>query len=75
MTQTQAAETTNVLESPFNGTVHNTAPFSKISNKDYEPAIDLGIEKARKEIDAIVNNPAAPTFDNTIVGCLRKSRK
>lgn len=67
MTQTQAAETTNVLESPFNGTVHNTAPFSKISNKDYEPAIDLGIEKARKEIDAIVNNPAAPTFDNTIV--------
>lgn len=67
MTQTQAAETTNVLESPFNGTVHNTAPFSKISNKDYEPAIDLGIEKARKEIDAIVNNPAAPTFENTIV--------
>ena len=67
MTQTQAAETTNVLESPFKGTVHNTAPFSKISNKDYEPAIDLGIEKARKEIDAIVNNPAAPTFDNTIV--------
>lgn len=31
------------------------------------PAIDRGIERARAEIDAIVNNPEAPTFENTIV--------
>ena len=67
MTQTQTAQSGNVLESPFSGTVHETTPFSKIGNKDYEPAIDLGIEKARKEIDAIVANPEAPTFENTIV--------
>lgn len=47
-------------------TEHNTAPFSKIHNSDYEPAIDAGIEKARAEIDAIAHNPEAPTFENTI---------
>lgn len=66
-TQTQFAQAGNVFESPFVNTEHGTAPFSKISNKDYEPAIDRGIEKALKEIDAIVNNPEAPTFENTIV--------
>ena len=47
-------------------TEHNTAPFSKIHNSDYEPAIDAGIEKARAEIDSIAHNPEAPTFENTI---------
>ncbi len=55
-----------VFADKFN-TVHSTAPFSKISNADYEPAIDRGIEKAKAEIDAIANNPDAPTFENTVV--------
>jgi len=45
----------------------NTAPFSKISNKDYKPAIKKGIEIAKQEIDAIVNNSEKPTFENTTV--------
>lgn len=48
-------------------TPYGTVPFSKISNGDYMPAIDRGISLARQEIDAIVNNPEAPTFENTIV--------
>lgn len=48
-------------------TLHGTAPFSKINNSHYEEAIDRGISLARQEIDAIVNNEAAPTFENTIV--------
>lgn len=55
-----------VFADKFN-TVHSTAPFSKISNADYEPAIDRGIEKAKAEIDAIANKPDAPTFENTVV--------
>ena len=47
-------------------TKHNTAPFSKIKNEDYLPAIIKGIEIAKAEIDAIVNNPETPTFENTI---------
>lgn len=71
MTQTspiQAASAPGaVFAKPFTETVHGTAPFSLITNADYEPAIDRGIDLARKEIDAIAKNPEAPTFDNTIV--------
>ena len=55
----------NILTQYFN-TKHNTAPFSQIKNEDYLPAIKKGIEIAKAEIDAIVNNPEAPTFENTI---------
>lgn len=68
MTQAQ-----NIFESEFN-TVHNTAPFSKITNADYEPAIDRGIKLALAEIDAITSNPEAPTFENTIVALERNGR-
>jgi peptidyl-dipeptidase Dcp len=56
----------NILTQYFN-TKHNTAPFSQIKNEDYLPAIKKGIEIAKAEIDAIVNSPEAPTFENTIV--------
>lgn len=56
----------NPLEQPFNSTVHETVPFSSLNNSQWEPAIDRGIALANSEIDAIVNNPDAPTFDNTI---------
>ena len=68
MTQAQ-----NIFESEFN-TVHDTAPFSKITNADYEPAIDRGIKLALAEIDAITSNPEAPTFENTIVALERNGR-
>jgi len=56
----------NVLLSKFT-TKHNTAPFSQISIEDYFPAFQNGIVLAKAEIDAIVNNPEAPTFENTIL--------
>ena len=45
----------------------NTAPFSKISNDNYKPAIQKGIEIAKLEIDAITHNSNEPTFENTTV--------
>ena len=48
-------------------TPYQTPPFSQIKVEHYEPAIDYAIEKNREEIDAIINNPEAPTFENTIV--------
>lgn len=47
-------------------TKHNTAPFSKIKIEDYLPAFQKNIEKARNEIDTIINSPENPTFENTI---------
>jgi peptidyl-dipeptidase Dcp len=54
-----------VLTSTFN-TKHNTAPFSQIKIEDYQPAFETTIAEARAEIDAIINNAEAPTFENTI---------
>lgn len=45
----------------------DTAPFEQIKNEHYKPAIERAIQIAKDEIDAIVNNPDAPTFENTTV--------
>jgi peptidyl-dipeptidase Dcp len=42
-------------------------PFDKIKDEDFQPAIEAGMAQQRAEIEAIANNPEAPTFDNTIV--------
>ena len=40
--------------------------FDKIRNEHYLPAFEQGIKEAKEEIDAIVNNPEEPTFENTV---------
>lgn len=55
----------NPLLSKFD-TPYQTPPFDKIKHEHYKPALDSAISMARHEIDAIVNNPAEPTFENTI---------
>ena len=47
-------------------TPYEYTPFDTIKETDYEPAILKGIEEEDKEIDQIVNQPEAPTFENTI---------
>jgi len=42
-------------------------PFDKIKDEDYQPAIEAGMAQQQAEIRAIADDPAAPTFDNTIV--------
>jgi peptidyl-dipeptidase Dcp len=57
--------TMKILTQKFT-TKHNTAPFSQIKLEDFQPAFEENIAKARAEVDAITNNPEAPTFENTI---------
>jgi peptidyl-dipeptidase Dcp len=54
-----------ILTSTFN-TKYDTAPFSQIKLEDYKPSFIENIAAARAEIDTIVNNPEAPTFENTV---------
>jgi peptidyl-dipeptidase Dcp len=42
-------------------------PFDKIRDGDYQPAIEAGMAQQRAEIRAIADNPATPTFENTLV--------
>jgi len=51
----------NPLLEPF-----DLAPFSKLETAHFKPAFETALEKARAEIDSIVNNPQPPSFDNTI---------
>ncbi len=46
--------------------------FDKIKDSDFAPAFDAGMAQQLQEVEAIANNPAAPTFDNTLIA-LEKS--
>ena len=48
-------------------TPYGTPDFDNIKLEHYEPAFLKGIEQQNEEIKAIVENPAKPTFENTIV--------
>lgn len=47
-------------------TPYGMPPFEEIKTGHYLPAVNSGIEQQNAEIQAIVDNPDAPTFDNTI---------
>ena len=47
-------------------TPYGIPPYDKIRTSDYIPAIKAGIDEQTAQIEAIVSNPEAPTFDNTI---------
>ncbi len=68
--QTSSDQTTlNASENPFEqewNTPFEVPPFNKIKDAHYMPAFKKGMEENLAEIDAIVNNPEAPSFANTL---------
>ena len=59
----------NNMDNPFFGewnTPYNIPDFEKIKPEHYMPAFEEGMKRQKAEIDAIVNNNEAPTFENTI---------
>ncbi len=61
-----AQEEPNPLLSEFK-TPFGTPPFDLIKNEHFLPAIKKGMEAQQAEIEAIINNPQPPTFENTIL--------
>jgi peptidyl-dipeptidase Dcp len=53
---------------------YEAPPFDKITDADYQPAIEQGMAESLAEVRKIADNPAAPTFDNTIVAMERQGR-
>jgi peptidyl-dipeptidase Dcp len=51
---------------------YQAPPFDRIKDTDYQPAMEAGMAEQLKEVQAIVDNPAPPTFANTLVA-LEKS--
>ena len=56
----------NIFFRPFK-TSGGAIPFDRITTSDYEPAILQGIKEHDSEVNAIANNDAEATFENTIV--------
>lgn len=61
-TQTSDNPLFNEFDTPY-----GIAPFSEITIDHYREGMLRGMEEQKAEIEAIVNNPEAPTFENTIV--------
>ena len=64
--KTENSRRMNPLFELYN-TPHDTAPFGHISISDFEEAFMEGIRRDKEETDKITNDPAKPTFDNTII--------
>lgn len=63
---TMNAQQSNPLLQSWN-TPHQTPPFSQIKNEHYAPAMRAAIKEAEGNINKIVKQKDAPTFENTIV--------
>lgn len=56
----------NILLADWTGGYDGTPPFDRVTPELFPEAIQFGIDEQRREIAAIVDDPAAPTFANTI---------
>ncbi len=69
-----AAAATTPAENPFfrpSTLAWHLPPFDRIKDSSYRPAFEKGMADQLAEIDAIAHDPAAPSFDNTIVAMER----
>jgi len=53
---------------------YQAPPFDAIRNEDFAPALEEGIAQQRKEVESIADNPAPPTFENTLVALEKSGR-
>ncbi|HEX8439885.1 M3 family metallopeptidase, partial [Archangium sp.] len=56
----------NPLLAKWSGPYGGVPQFDQVKVEHFKPALEASMEQNRREIDAIANNPAAPTFENTI---------
>ncbi len=61
-----ATNATNPALTDWNG-LNGLPRFEALNDGDFAPAFDAALARHEEEIDAIADNPEAPTFDNTIV--------
>ncbi|WP_201983205.1 M3 family metallopeptidase [Hymenobacter rubidus] len=62
------------LLAPWGGPHGGVPAFDKIKVADFKPALETAMAENLAEINAIASNPAAPTFENTIVAMERSGR-
>ena len=71
---TTVATSDNPLLQPWTGPYGGVPPFDKIRVEHFRPALEAAMAENLAEVDRIANDPAAPTFENTIAAMERTGR-
>lgn len=66
-TQSAEVKQTNTVLAEWTGPYEGVPAFDTVKLADLKPAMEIAMERQLAEIDAIVNNPEKPNFENTIV--------
>ncbi|HWK89005.1 MAG TPA: M3 family metallopeptidase, partial [Longimicrobium sp.] len=68
------AASSNPLLAPWTGPYGGVPPFDQVRVEHFKPALEAAMAENLAEIDRIARNPAAPTFENTLVELERAGR-
>jgi peptidyl-dipeptidase Dcp len=71
---TNGAPAENPLLTTWTGPYDGVPPFDRVEVAHFQPALEAAMAENIAEIEAIANNPAAPTFENTIAEMERAGR-
>src|SRR3979411_2487232 len=66
-----------MAENPFahpSALSYRLPPFERVQNADYRPAFEQGMREQRAEVQEIVQNPAEPDFQNTLIALERSGQ-
>jgi peptidyl-dipeptidase Dcp len=64
----------NPLTRPWTGPYGGVPPFDKVKVADFKPGLEAAMAEELAEVDKIADNPAPPTFENTIAALERAGR-
>jgi len=64
----------NPLLQPWVGAHGGVPPFDSVKVEHFKPALEAGMAEQLAEIDKIANDPAPPSFENTIAALERAGR-
>ena len=62
------------LSAPWPGPYGGVPPFDRVEVEDFKPALESAMQESLAEIEAIANDPAPPTFENTVAAMERCGR-
>lgn len=74
-TQAPVAVSDNVLLKDWTGSYGGVPPFDKVTPALFPPAFQVAIDEQNREVLAIADNPAAPTFVNTVEALEKTGRR
>jgi peptidyl-dipeptidase Dcp len=69
--QPSAAAQSNVLTAEWTGPYEGVPPWDKMDAEQFPAAFQIAMDELQAEVQAIINNPAKPTFDNTFIPMMK----